>query len=96
MTRGGRTARGNVKAATRITSKGQVVIPKAVRDRLRWRAGTQLEVDTLPGPGARLRPMEDDPVSRAFGFLTEGDPIGDLEAEHRAEIEADERPRRRR
>ncbi|TMA51883.1 MAG: hypothetical protein E6J75_17735, partial [Deltaproteobacteria bacterium] len=27
----------NMKSATRLTSKGQMVIPKPVRQRLRWR-----------------------------------------------------------
>ena len=31
---------------TRISSKGQVVLPKEVRDRLGWSAGTELEVES--------------------------------------------------
>ena len=84
-----------MKAATRITTKGQVVIPKALRERLHWRPGTRLEVEAVPGGALQLRVVDDDPVERASGFLTEGDPIADLEAEHRAEVEADERRRRR-
>jgi AbrB family looped-hinge helix DNA binding protein len=85
-----------MKAATRLTSKGQVVIPKLVRKHLGWRPGTRLEVETLPGRAVRLVAAEDDPIERAFGCLTEGDALADLEAEHRAEVEADERWRRRR
>lgn len=29
---------------TRLSSKGQVIIPKEVRDRKRWRPGTELDV----------------------------------------------------
>jgi AbrB family looped-hinge helix DNA binding protein len=32
-------------AKTRVSSKGQVIIPKPVRDRHGWREGTELEVD---------------------------------------------------
>ena len=39
---------------TRVSAKGQVVIPKDVRDRLRWEVGTELEV--IDGPaGVMLR-----------------------------------------
>src|SRR5207247_1158641 len=86
---------GKMKGATKLTSKGQVVIPKPVRDRLRWRAGTKLEVETLPDGALRLSPLVDDLIDRLAGCLTFGDPLGDLEAEHRAEVEADERWRRR-
>lgn len=30
---------------TRLSSKGQVVLPKEIRDRLRWPAGTELDVE---------------------------------------------------
>jgi AbrB family looped-hinge helix DNA binding protein len=89
-----------MRNTTKLTSKGQVVIPKSVRDRLRWRPGTRLEVETLPdgvrlkAPGRKDRKAFDALLDRVTGFLTEGDPIGDLEAEHRAEIEADARWRR--
>jgi AbrB family looped-hinge helix DNA binding protein len=32
-------------AKTRLSSKGQVIIPKAVRDRQGWRPGVELEVE---------------------------------------------------
>ena len=32
-------------ARTRLSSKGQVIIPKAVRERHGWGAGTELEVE---------------------------------------------------
>jgi AbrB family looped-hinge helix DNA binding protein len=39
---------------TKVSAKGQVVIPKDVRDRLHWEAGTELEV--IDGPaGVMLR-----------------------------------------
>ncbi len=39
---------------TKVSAKGQVVIPKEVRDRLHWEPGTELEV--VDGPaGVMLR-----------------------------------------
>lgn len=85
-----------MRAATRLTTKGQVVIPKAIRDRLRWKAGTLLDVEAEADGTVRMRAAALDAIDRGFGLLTEGDPIGDLEAEHRAEVEEDERTKRRR
>lgn len=33
-----------MNAHTKVSEKGQVVVPKATRDRLGWQAGTDLEV----------------------------------------------------
>ena len=41
-------------AITRMSSKGQVVLPKAVREQLRLRPGARLEV-TLNGPAIVLQ-----------------------------------------
>jgi len=41
---------------TRLTSKGQVVIPKVIRDRLKVRPGTELTV-TLEGGRIVLNPV---------------------------------------
>ena len=57
---------------TRVSAKGQVVIPKDVRDRLQWDAGTELEV--IDGPaGVMLRKKQPDrkklTVDEAFAEL---------------------------
>jgi AbrB family looped-hinge helix DNA binding protein len=87
-----------MKSATRVTSKGQVVIPKPVREQLRWGSGTQLAVEIMDDGAVRLALLEDeDPIDSLYGCLKDlpRDPLADLEAEHKAEIEADERwPRR--
>jgi len=87
-----------MKSATRVTSKGQVVIPKPLRDQLRWVSGTQLAVEVMDDRALRLALLEtEDPIDILYGCLKDfpGDPLADLEAEHQAEIEADERWQRR-
>jgi AbrB family looped-hinge helix DNA binding protein len=87
-----------MKSATRVTSKGQVVIPKPVRERLRWTAGISLAVEIMDDGTVRLRPLEaEDSIDTLYGCLKDlpRDPLAELEAEHRSEIEADERWLRR-
>ncbi|HEX9945636.1 MAG TPA: AbrB/MazE/SpoVT family DNA-binding domain-containing protein [Thermoanaerobaculia bacterium] len=87
-----------MKSATRVTSKGQVVIPKSVREQLRWVSGTELAVEILGDSAVRLTLLEaEDPIDVLYGCLKDlpGNPLADLEAEHQAEIEADERWKRR-
>jgi AbrB family looped-hinge helix DNA binding protein len=81
-----------------MTSKGQVVIPKPVREHLRWASGTRLGVEILGDGAVRLTPLQAaDPIGALYGCLKglPRDPLADLEAEHRAEIEADELRQRR-
>jgi AbrB family looped-hinge helix DNA binding protein len=42
---------------TRISSKGQVVLPKALREKRRWKVGTRLTVEER-GDGVLLKPVE--------------------------------------
>ena len=87
-----------MKSATRLTSKGQVVIPKPVRERLRWVSGTPLTVEIIDEGAVRLTLLDaEDPIDSLYGCLKDlpRDPLADLEAEHRAEIEADELRQRR-
>lgn len=87
-----------MKSATRLTSKGQVVIPKPVREQLRWMSGTPLAVEVLSDGAVRLTPLvAEDSIDILYGCLKDltGNPVADLEAEHRAEIEADDRSQRR-
>lgn len=41
--------------STRLSTKGQVIIPKAIRERHGWRPGTELEVEEQ-GDAVVLRP----------------------------------------
>jgi AbrB family looped-hinge helix DNA binding protein len=57
---------------TRLSSKGQVILPKAVRDGRRWRTGTKFVVEEVPG-GVLLRPLRSFPaatIDEVFGCLT--------------------------
>jgi AbrB family looped-hinge helix DNA binding protein len=86
-------------ATTKLTTKGQVVIPKRIRDRLRWMPGMRLEVKVLSDGGISLKRYRRggtlkealEIIDQLSGCITSGDPVGELEAEHRAEVEADER-----
>ena len=41
---------------TRLSSKGQVILPKSVRDEHHWDVGTEFAVESL-GDGVLLRPL---------------------------------------
>jgi AbrB family looped-hinge helix DNA binding protein len=83
--------------------KGQVVIPKTIRDRLRLKPGDSLLVRE-DGDEVRIQRVTLDQaerregVARLRGILSGGtrDLVAELEAEHRAEVEADEREMRER
>ena len=74
--------------STYMSSKGQVVIPKTVRDAIGLRQGAKLKVDMLEGkivltPVPRVTPDD------LYGCVGGPSLTADLEAEHRAEIDAD-------
>jgi AbrB family looped-hinge helix DNA binding protein len=48
---------------TTLSSKGQVVLPKSVREARAWSAGTRFSVETTPD-GVLLRPLMDVPPTR--------------------------------
>ena len=69
---------------TRVGAKGQVVLPKAVREQLGIRPGDDVVVEAAEGE-ARVRRVEGG--ARLRGLLKQGDPLAELEAEHRRELE---------
>jgi AbrB family looped-hinge helix DNA binding protein len=48
---------------TRLSSKGQLVLPKAIRDADNWAEGTEFTVERVP-QGVLLRPIQSLPVTR--------------------------------
>jgi antitoxin PrlF len=87
----------------KVGPKGQVVIPKRIRDRVGIGPGDQVSFNEEQG-AVRIRKVITDPaerraiLARLQGSLKGGklDLVAELEAEHRREVEADERERRRR
>jgi AbrB family looped-hinge helix DNA binding protein len=49
---------------TRVSSKGQMIIPKRVREALGLKKGTELAVELLPGGGFAARPKAIDLVAQ--------------------------------
>ena len=49
-----KTSRSSSPTSTRMSTKGQLIIPKSIRDHYGWRAGSRLIVEDL-GDGVRLR-----------------------------------------
>jgi AbrB family looped-hinge helix DNA binding protein len=63
---------------TRVSSKGQVIIPKGVRERHGWSAGVELEVDDLGDSVVlrRARQFRPTKVEDVYGCLKyDGPPI---------------------
>jgi AbrB family looped-hinge helix DNA binding protein len=48
---------------TRLSTKGQVILPKTIRDARGWGAGTELVVEETPG-GVTLRPLRQSQPAR--------------------------------
>ena len=48
----------------RVSSKGQMIIPKRVRDALGLKKGTELAVELLPAGGFAARPKASDSVAK--------------------------------
>jgi AbrB family looped-hinge helix DNA binding protein len=63
-----------MNAHTRLSAKGQLVLPKAVRDRLQWPPGTELEV-VEHGGSVTLRA-----VPRSLGERSAADIIANIRA----------------
>jgi AbrB family looped-hinge helix DNA binding protein len=56
---------------TRLSSKGQLIVPKSVRDARHWDAGTEFAVEEV-AEGILLRPVKQFPVTQfddVYGML---------------------------
>lgn len=66
---------------TTVSTKGQVILPKAIRDQHHWEPGTRLTVENTPD-GVLLRAVRLSPPSRpedVFGMLHDGRPAATIE-----------------
>ncbi|HEX3535967.1 MAG TPA: AbrB/MazE/SpoVT family DNA-binding domain-containing protein [Stellaceae bacterium] len=69
------------KASTTVSTKGQVILPKPIRDRRRWKAGTRLLVEETP-EGVLLKPEPLFPPTRpedVYGVLKYSGPAKTIE-----------------
>ena len=75
-----------------ISSKGQVVIPKEVRDRLNLKAGTEVNIEVHGESLVMKRSVSDLPDWRSMRGMFKGGPdlLKDLEDEHAAELARDD------
>lgn len=72
--------------SVKLSSKGQLVIPKDVRDGLGLEAGTRLQLWVQNGKIV-LEPLTQSPIDALYGKYAQVDLLGELEAEHQQEIE---------
>ena len=70
---------------TRLSSRGQTVIPKAVRESLGLRTGTQFRVHVDKGK-IILEPVTVSPIDVLYGKYAGADFLTELEKEHRQEL----------
>jgi AbrB family looped-hinge helix DNA binding protein len=79
----------------RLSSKGQLVIPRKVREELMLRTGTELDLRVVDR-SIVIRPLADEgerhrAVDRLYGMLPGSSLVAALEAEHQEELAEDER-----
>jgi AbrB family looped-hinge helix DNA binding protein len=72
--------------SVKLSSKGQLVIPKEIRDVLGLEAGTRLQLLVQNGKIV-LEPLTQSPIDALYGKYAQVDLLGELEAEHQQEIE---------
>ena len=70
---------------TRLSSKGQLVIPKQVRESLSLKQGTEFHV-RLEGRKIVLEPVGPSTAETLYGKYAGSDLLTELETDHRREI----------
>jgi len=73
----------------RLSSKGQLVLPKKIRETLHLKNGDRFQARIVDGK-IILEPLKKNTIDRLHGILAGSDVLKELEAEHRREIEKDE------
>jgi len=76
--------------ATKISSKGQIVVPKEVREKLKIRPGTFFNVH-LEKDNIVLTPMKATPIEKLYGKFAGERILDELEREHANEIAQENR-----
>ena len=76
--------------ATKISSKGQIVVPKEVREKLKIRPGTFFNV-YLEKDNIVLTPMKATPIEKLYGRFAGEKILDELEREHANEIAQENR-----
>lgn len=71
-----------------ISEKGQITVPKRLRDRLGIRAGDRLEFSEERGHIVVSKAAGQDPVSAVYGILGQGRPTDEVIQELRGEADA--------
>lgn len=69
----------------KLSSKGQLIIPKSIREALDFRRGTQFRVH-VEERKVILEPVDVSPVEALYGKYAGTDFLTELEEEHRQEI----------
>jgi AbrB family looped-hinge helix DNA binding protein len=72
----------------RLSSKGQLVLPKKIREKLHLKSGDQFQVRVVEGKIV-LEPVKKDAIDKLHGILAGTDVLKALEEEHRWEVEHD-------
>lgn len=71
---------------TKLSSKGQLIIPKSIRESLRLDPGTRFHVEIIEDQIV-LEPIRpDSPIDALYGLYRDCDLLGGLEAEHDWEV----------
>ena len=71
-----------------VSEKGQLVIPKPLRDKLGLRAGQKVEIEEESGRLVVRKVVSQDPVDRAYGVLRSGRSVKTIMKELRGEADA--------
>lgn len=79
------------KAATTVSTKGQVILPKAIRERRHWGPGTRLVVEDTPDgvllkPAPVFAPTRPEDVAGMLRFAGQPKTLEEMEAGIAAEV----------
>ena len=69
----------------KLSSKGQLVIPKRIRETLGLRSGMQFHIQ-VDGRKVILEPVDGSPADALYGRYAGADLLTELEEEHRREV----------